>query len=84
MQEKDNISRMKYLINALNDASEAYYSGTEIITDHEWDARFDELTVLEKDSGVVLEDSPTHKVSSFTSNAEEVEHEFPALSLPKS
>ncbi len=84
MQEKDNISRMKYLINALNDASEAYYSGTEIITDHEWDAMFDELTVLEKESGVVLEDSPTHKVSSFTSNAEEVEHEFPALSLPKS
>lgn len=81
----DVISRMKYLIETLNNASEAYYSGgSELLTDHEWDSMFDELTKLETESGTVLDGSPTHKVSSFTSNGKKVKHEYAALSLPKS
>lgn len=81
----DVISRMKYLIEILNNASEAYYSGgSELLTDHEWDSMFDELTKLETESGTVLDGSPTHKVSSFTSNGKKVKHEYAALSLPKS
>ena len=37
--------RIKYLIEQLNLASQAYYNGqNEIMTNYEWDAMFDELT----------------------------------------
>ncbi len=81
----DIISRMQYLINILNKASEAYYGGQpEVLSDHEWDAMFDELTDLETKSGTVLDNSPTHKVSSAAPSGKQVRHEVAALSLPKS
>ncbi len=76
---------MKDLVDKLNKASEAYYGGQkEIMSDHEWDHLYDELVMLEKKTGVVLPDSPTHKVSSDASSGKKVKHEYPALSLPKS
>lgn len=54
---------MRSLIDRLNEASQAYYFGAEpIISDKEWDALYDQLTALEKESGIVLPDSPTHRV----------------------
>lgn len=53
------------------------------MTDYEWDAKFDQLKQLESQSGVVLPDSPTHRVSADTTIGKKEEHEFSALSLAK-
>ena len=76
--------RIKYLIEQLNLASQAYYNGqNEIMTNFEWDAMFDELTLLEQETGIILEDSPTQKTGMEVEAGEREEHEFPALSLAK-
>ena len=79
--------RMQEMIRRLNEASEAYYGGRdEIMSNFEWDALFDELTRLEAETGVVLPDSPTQKVSAAAEDniaGEKEAHEFPALSLAK-
>ena len=82
MQEK--VQRMQLLIEELNQASDAYYNGkAELMSDHEWDARFDELKRLEEETGEILPDSPTQKVSEDHVEGQKEEHEFPALSLAK-
>ena len=76
--------RIKYLREQLNLASQAYYNGqNEIMTNFEWDAMFDELTLLEQETGIILEDSPTQKTGMEVEAGEREEHEFPALSLAK-
>lgn len=78
------IERMQLLIEELNQASDAYYNGkAELMSDHEWDARFDELKRLEEETGEILPDSPTQKVSEDHVEGQKEEHEFPALSLAK-
>lgn len=82
------LERMEELIRKLNEASEAYYGGREeIMSNFEWDAMFDELTALEKETGTVLPGSPTSSVSFSDGEeggaGEKEEHEFPALSLAK-
>lgn len=75
---------MQLLIEELNQASDAYYNGkAELMSDHEWDARFDELKRLEEETGEILPDSPTQKVSEDHVEGQKEEHEFPALSLAK-
>ena len=76
--------RMQQLIEELNRASEAYYNGRqEMMTDYEWDARFDELKRLEEQAGEALPDSPTQKVSEDNTAGQKEAHEFAALSLAK-
>ncbi len=76
--------RMEQLVEELNRASEAYYNGRqELMTDYEWDARFDELKRLEMETGTTLPDSPTQRVSEDNTAGQKEEHEFPALSLAK-
>ena len=54
---KDKIDE---LVESLNRASKAYYNGAdEIMPNYEWDAMFDELTQLEKETGYIRHDSPT-------------------------
>lgn len=80
----NKVEQMRELIASLNKASEAYYGGkAESMTDFEWDAMFDQLKKLEEETGIVLEDSPTHNVSSAPENGQKEAHEFPALSLAK-
>lgn len=83
----DKILRMKELVSKLNEASNAYYNGKdEIMSNHEWDAMFDELAQLEKETGIILPDSPTSKVGADEiggNGLRKVKHEFPALSLDK-
>lgn len=79
---------MRRLIDELNAASEAYYGGQdEIMSNYEWDAKFDELANLEAESGIILEGSPTQNVSASSEAENPVgqkePHEFPALSLAK-
>ncbi len=81
---EDKTIQMRQLISRLNQASDAYYNGKrELMTDFEWDALFDQLKNLEEETGIVLPDSPTHKVSEDTITGQKEEHEFPALSLAK-
>ncbi len=80
----EQIQRMEQLVEELNRASEAYYNGRqELMTDYEWDARFDELKRLEAETGTTLPDSPTQRVSEDNTAGQKEEHEFPALSLAK-
>lgn len=75
---------MRQWVDKLNQASEAYYNGKgELMTDYEWDALFDQLKQLEEETGEILPDSPTNKVSEDTFAGQKEEHEFPALSLAK-
>ncbi len=87
MEQKERILE---LISLLNRASEAYYGGNdEIMSNFEWDSYFDELTELERLTGIVYPNSPTQKVSSESSEnidtdiQDRVVHEYPALSLAK-
>lgn len=80
----DKIQQMQEMIAQLNQASDAYYNGQgEQMTDYEWDHLFDQLKMLEKETGVVLEASPTHNVSADTFSGKKEEHEYAALSLAK-
>ena len=55
--------RMKELIDILNKAASVYYQGKdEIMSNFEYDRMYDELSALEKESGLVLAGSPTQKV----------------------
>ena len=84
---EDKLKRMQELIARLNEASEAYYgSKDEIMSNYEWDAMFDELGRLEAETGTVLPNSPTQKVSAAAEDniaGAKEPHEFPALSLAK-
>lgn len=80
----DNTELMRQLVDELNRASDAYYNGKgELMTDYEWDSMFDQLRRLEQETGTILPDSPTHKVSADTTIGQKEAHEYPALSLAK-
>lgn len=76
--------RIEELVEILNKASEAYYQGQEEkMSNYEWDAMFDELTALEKETGYILPDSPTQNTGAEETGGNREPHEFPALSLAK-
>lgn len=80
----EKIERMKELINTLNNASNAYYNQSPIMSDYEWDKLYDELATLEYTTEIVLADSPTHNVGySVADELNEVAHNHPMLSLDK-
>ena len=80
----NKLERMKELINTLNNASNAYYNQSPIMSDYEWDKLYDELATLEYATEIVLADSPTHNVGySVSDELKEVEHNHPMLSLDK-
>lgn len=77
-------ARMRELCAQLNAASAAYYNGqAELMSDHEWDALFDELKKLEQDTGIILPESPVQHVSADSLVGRKERHEFAALSLAK-
>lgn len=77
-------NRMKELVTLLNQASDQYYNGQPQMSDHAFDALFDELLKLEQQSGIVLPNSPTQNVGSKVSSPlRTVKHEYPARSLGK-
>ena len=76
--------RIEELVRILNKASEAYYNGMdEIMSNYEWDAMFDELTVLEEETGHVLSNSPTQNAGYESTSGQKEAHEYSALSLAK-
>ena len=81
----DKIVRMKELNELLAKAADAYYNtGKEIMSDHEYDALYDELDRLEKETGVILNGSRTQTVGyEVASSLKKVKHTSKMLSLDK-
>lgn len=81
----DKKERLKELVSLLNAASKAYYQqDTEIMSNLEYDKLYDELTALEKETGIVLANSPTiHVGYEVLSELEKQPHPSPMLSLDK-
>lgn len=60
---EDKIQLMKELCEKINEASVAYYvNDNPIMSDKQWDKLYNELLVLEKETGVILDNSPSQKV----------------------
>ena len=57
------MNRMRELVDRLNETAYQYYTlDAPTISDREWDAMYDELLRLEKETGERLPDSPTRRV----------------------
>lgn len=76
---------MKQQVALLNEASKAYYQeDKQIMTDFEYDKLYDELAQMEKETGIVLANSPTQKVGyTVLSNLTKIQHDSKILSLDK-
>ncbi|NLH96210.1 MAG: NAD-dependent DNA ligase LigA, partial [Clostridiaceae bacterium] len=85
MDNMDKIRLMKEKIELLNRAAKAYYQeNREIMSNYEYDKLYDELAELEKETGMVLSNSPTDRVGYELLTALPKErHEKPMLSLDK-
>jgi len=79
------IYKINSLIKELNAASDAYYNNADpIMTDAEWDAKFDELRQLESETGIIMSNSPTQNVGfEVKSELKKVTHTSPMMSLDK-
>ena len=65
----ESMIRMHELVRRLNETAYAYYVlDNPVISDMQWDQMYDELKKLEKETGISLEDSPTHRVGGETLN----------------
>ena len=82
---ESSIKKMKELGEKLREASRAYYQeDREIMSNVEYDALYDTLSALEKETGIVLADSPTVNVGyEAVEQLPKEEHESPMLSLDK-
>lgn len=83
MEEKQK--RMKELTELLNRAAAVYYQGKdEIMSNFEYDRLYDELQVLEEETGIILAGSPTNRVGyEVLSELPKEAHPSPMLSLDK-
>ncbi len=85
MIQQSKIDRIKELVELLNKAGKSYYSeGRELMSNYEYDALYDELGMLEKETGYILSNSPTVNVGyEVLSELPKERHESPMLSLDK-
>lgn len=77
--------RIKELIKLLNYYRDEYYNKhNSVISDFEYDQLFDELVILERETGFVMTTSPTQTVGyEVKSELIKVKHNHPMLSLDK-
>ena len=77
--------RIEELVTILNEASKAYYQqDREIMSNQEYDALYDELVALEKETGIVMAQSPTVNVGyEVVSSLPKEPHPSPMLSLDR-
>ena len=79
-----NFDTMRELVEKLNYYTKLYDEGTPAISDKEWDDMYFQLQELEKESGVILSNSPSLEISYTVKNSlEKVKHNHPMLSLQK-
>ncbi len=78
---------IRQLVDQLNQWSKEYYEeDNPTVTDAQWDAAFDNLKTLEEQTGIILPDSPTQKVSGApqgVNGLHKVKHSSPMLSANK-
>jgi DNA ligase (NAD+) len=81
----NKIEEMKALVEKLNQYRDAYYNNAEsIVTDHQYDDLCDQLEKMEKETGVILSNSPVHSVGyEVKSKLEKIEHSHLMMSLDK-
>lgn len=82
---ENKLQRMKELAGLLSEAAKAYYQeDREIMSNYEYDKLYDELQMLEEETGTVLTGSPTMKVGyESVDELPKERHERPMLSLDK-
>lgn len=85
MNKITNIDEAKELVKELNRYCNAYYNRSEsLVSDEEYDKKFDMLIEFEKETGIVFSNSPTHSVGyEVISKLDKVKHSHPMLSLNK-
>ena len=85
MREIDKKTRMQELVTLLNEASRVYYAqDDEIMSNLEYDALYDELCMLEEETGTILANSPTVQVGyEAVDELPKEAHESSMLSLAK-
>ena len=79
------MKRISELTELLNEARRIYeQENREIMSNYEYDRLYDELLQLEKETGIVMSNSPTVKVGyEILSNLPKEAHEWPMFSLDK-
>ncbi len=79
------MDRMKELVEKLNLYAYQYYVlDNPIVSDYDYDKLYDELVLLEKESGTILPDSPTQRVGGeILTGFKKHNHKFPLYSLDK-
>ena len=85
MNLENKKNRIDELIITLNKASAAYYDeASEIMSNYEYDALYDELEALERETGYTPNDSPTRNVGyTVQSELPKERHASRMLSLDK-
>jgi len=79
------LTEMQRLIKEIERANDAYYLHDDpIMTDKQYDELCAQLENLEKETGIVLANSPIHRVSGgVIKSLQKVKHSFPMLSANK-
>lgn len=79
-----DIQKIELLVDQLNQATQAYDEGKPIMTDKDWDKMYFTLQSLERETGIILPNSPTQKVVyQVVNKLEKVKHSHAMLSLDK-
>ena len=83
--ENEKTQRLEYLVEFLNKCADEYYNkNNPTLSDAQYDALFDELLVLENETGIVYPYSPTQRAGyEVLSVLKKVHHNIPLLSLAK-
>jgi DNA ligase (NAD+) len=75
---------IRSLIDELNRLTKLYDEGHPEISDKKWDDLYFKLKQMEKETGIIYPDSPTHHIYfESVSKLEKVKHNHPMLSLDK-
>lgn len=76
--------KIRFLVRYLNECTQAYDEGNPKITDEEWDNKYFELQELEKETGLILSNSPTQTITyDIVNTLTKSEHNHKMLSLDK-
>ena len=79
------MEEMQKILDTLNKWSYQYYVlDNPVVSDKEWDALYDKLQEMERETGIILPDSPSNKVGGeVLSGFKKFVHKFPLYSLGK-
>ena len=79
-----NKEKIEELVEKLNNATKLYDEGRPPMSDEEWDYLYFTLDRVEKETGIILPDSPTQKINyQVVNELKKVKHIKPMLSLAK-